>query len=484
MIIGVSRRLKPVLVSLVSIATLGGCSRTSHPEAVFLIVVDTLRPDRLSCYGFEGHATPNIDRLASMGILFSQTHSVASWTVPSMGSILTSLYPTQIGLTEQPSDGKSFDWRARRPQLNGTLSQDERTLAEVLQGAGFRTAGFVNQPGLTTRDGFVQGFRDWYYPVSADEIVLYEPAKPLQYRSWAPFVLESYRIDMGLIDEFDTWLASNSQEKPFAWIHLLTPHLPYNPAQEFRSARTPPDKTSTTRQTPDQIARDPVHLDRISKLYDAEVVAADHMVGKILDAIDEHVGFERSLIIFTSDHGEEFGEHGMVEHGHTLHREVVHVPLIVASPSLRGGRTVDAVVRTIDIFPTILETLGEDELAPAGLEGSSLVPCVSDNGSDRPVFSEAMLYGSTERSLLAGGYKLIYDEQDDSYRLFDVSEDPGESVDISEREPERLTQLRTAMTEVYEQLLTDRLARTGEAPRRAEEDEATLKALRALGYIH
>ena len=120
------------------------------PKGVFLIVVDTLRPDRLSCYGYEKHSTPHIDQLATTGVRFTRAQSVASWTLPSMGAMLTSRYPTQLGLVEHPADGRlKFAWRTKRRQLNYRLGPEPATLAERMRAIGYQTAAFVDQPALS-----------------------------------------------------------------------------------------------------------------------------------------------------------------------------------------------------------------------------------------------------------------------------------------------------------------------------------------------
>jgi arylsulfatase A-like enzyme len=218
-------------------------------------------------------------------------------------------------------------------------------------------------------------------------------------------------------------------------------------------------------------------------LYDGEVRAIDQLVGDILSAIEQQVGFERSLVVFTSDHGEALCEHGMFEHGHSLHREVTHIPLIVMSPGLPEGRTVSQYVRTIDILPTILDIVHENDSLLTVAQGKSLLPLITGELSNLPVFSEAMLYGGTERSLISGIHKLMYDQQEDRYALYDVAEDPGETLDLLSHEAPRGDKLVAALTDFYEALAADRLARIGGTPRPREVDERMLKALRALGYV-
>jgi arylsulfatase A-like enzyme len=437
-----------------------------RPDAVFLIVVDTLRPDRLSCYGYDAHATPNIDRLAAAGVRFTRAQSVASWTRPSVGAIITSRYATQLALVEKPAQpGKALAWRERREQRGRDVPRYARTVAEMLREAGFLTAAFVDQPGLNGRSGYRRGFVDWYYPVDPEEIRRYEPGENVR-QVW-PSTRHADRCDRALIRELHQWLARNGQERLFVWLHLLTPHRPYTPGPEY----APPAPAGGTPSK--------------SALYDGEVRAVDDMVGLVADAIEQYVGSKRSLIVFTSDHGEEFGEHGMEEHGHSLHREVIHVPLIIVSPALPAGQMVERRVRTIDILPTILELVGHSALAPAAVEGATLTPLNAAGGTSLSVYSEAMLYGSTERCLIEGAYKLMYDEQGEQWKLFDVNADPGETVDISSRLARRVESMRQRLVAFHTRLQRDFEASRRMHPADEQEQESLddLEALRALGYI-
>jgi len=440
---------------------------SSRPDAVFLIVVDTLRPDRLSCYGHTGHETPHIDRLAGMGVRFERAQSVASWTIPSMGSIMTSLYPTQLGLVEAPAPpDKRFKWRERRDQRAYSIPLAERTLAEIFQEEGFRTAAFVNQPGLIVGEGFSQGFTDWYYPDTPSSIRHRVPGISVEYKPWGPFLKMAAALDGKLVRELNGWLDRHADEKMFVWLHLLTPHRPYNPPAGYR---TSPRRRSSIES------------------YDGEVRYIDKLIGDVLASIETHVGPSRSLVVFTSDHGEAFGEHDMFEHGHTLHREVIHVPLILAADGLPSDRVVDSYVRTIDILPTILDIVGVGPGAPEDVRGSSILPIINGETADRPVFSEGMLYGSTERSLIANGHKLMYEEQDDRYALFDLSEDPDEERDVTELRTEPATDMREGLWEFYDDLALDYDSRRATAAEDStiadEEARRALDALRSLGYI-
>jgi arylsulfatase len=223
-----------------------------------------------------------------------------------MAAMLTALYPSQLGLVESPAlPGERFAWRERRGQEASTVPRYAQTLAQVLLGAGFKTAAFVNQPALNTMNGFERGFTDWYYPIGPDEIVSLDRSTKHVNQDWAPTLKVAERNDRMLAQKFDQWLGQHDpRDRMFVWLHLLTPHLPYTPNPKFMT-----DFTATQAPPSD------------SERYDAEVRAVDDIVGNIVQAIEKHVGLHRALIVFTADHGEAFGEHGMYEHGHTLHDE-------------------------------------------------------------------------------------------------------------------------------------------------------------------
>jgi arylsulfatase len=461
------RNWMPAMLLAAALAT--GCSKRG-PDAVFLVVVDTLRPDRLSCYGYDLYRTPSIDALAAAGVRFGNAESVASWTIPSMGAMMTSLYPTQLGLVEEPVPPDStLQWRQRRKQIAYTLDPGETTLSELMKEAGYRTAAFVNQPGINGDEGFVQGFDDWYYPYDVDTVKRLEPGEALVSKSWPEFLKNARVIDERLVAELDGWLARNRGERVFVWVHLLTPHRPYNP---------PPWTARRSSATRERFART-----GSSDAYDGEVIAADELVGKVVSLVDAAYGPEGSVVVFASDHGEAFGEHGMEEHGHSLHREVTHVPLIVRAPRAPAGVTVDAMVRTIDILPTILELVGAPERVPEDARGQSLVPLFAGTGRDRLVYAEGMLYGSTERSLLVDGMKLMVDVQVSGDLLYNEKYDPKELVDIAPARAARVDSLRAVLSSLHAELEEDYARRAGGRVITTEESERIQKAMKSLGYV-
>jgi arylsulfatase A-like enzyme len=448
----------------------GGCARRPDPasiHAVFLIVVDTLRPDRLSCYGYQGHRTPAIDGLARRGVRFERVQSAASWTIPSMGALLTSRYPTQLGLFENPpAQPRHWGPREHRPQFRHMPPRGVPTMAELLDDAGFHPAAFVNQPLLNREDGYLRGFAEWCYTVGEDSVVWHDPSTPIPSLELPPGT-DLGQADSLLVETFAAWLARKADLRPFVWLHLLKPHWPYAPQPRYL-----PEGATQDTLTPAEV------------FYLAEVRETDDLIARVLAAIDAKVGLDHSLVIFTSDHGEEFGDHGMYEHGHSLHREVVQVPLVIAGPGVPAGRVVQRDSRLIDLLPTMLALVGASDKLPRGAEGVSLVPFDERAGAP-PVYQEGMFYGSTERSLTVGNLKVMFDEQGEPpYRLFDIKADPDEYNDLGAREKEQLTRMRTALVDFHKRLATDFETLVGlDSLKRDPETQRVLRAMRALGYV-
>jgi arylsulfatase A-like enzyme len=291
------------------------------------------------------------------------------------------------------------------------------------------------------------------------------PDDLLHHRAWGDFLKHATASDRALIGACDTWLAEQADGKVFVWLHLLTPHMPYMPATGHGVAADETDK---------------------SALYDGEVRLTDDLVGEVLASVERHLGWERTLVVLTSDHGEAFGEHGSWEHGQSLHREVVHVPLVLAAPGVPGGITVPTRVRLLDVMPTILDVAGVPH-DPAALQGASLVPLLAGEGQDRTVFCEGMLYGETERSLIRDDRKLMQDALADAHLLYDPAADPGERQDLATREPQRALAMLAELEEVHRLLDEDRQRRLaaaapGDTVVTPAERERVREALESLGY--
>lgn len=440
-----------------------GCSRRA-PQSVFLIVVDTLRPDRLSCYGRRVYKTPSIDSLAVEGVRFTRAYAASGWAVPSVGAMMTSLYPTQLGLVETPAGpNQAFGPRDARDQRAYTLAPAERTLAEMMGNAGFVTAAFVNQPALNANTGFAQGFDEYYYPPAPDAVVRLDASAPREVTDATPLFERAREADALLIDEFSAWLDRNADKRSFAWIHLLAPHAPYTPPP-WTARRSSANRGGSL---------------SASDAYDGEVILADEMVGRIVDLIDANTGDGRSVVIVASSNGEEFGDGAAPGHGHSLRNELTWVPLIVRAPGAPAGTKVSATVRNIDIAPTVLDLAGASQQLPADVQGESLVPLFTSGGDHREVYTEGVMFGGTQRTLMVEGQHLLYDEDNDRHTLFDTFYDPEETVELSATKPALADSLRSALDALYRELVED-YSRRSEGRAAPDQEAARFKKAMSL----
>jgi arylsulfatase A-like enzyme/Tfp pilus assembly protein PilF len=389
---------------------------------VVFITVDTLRADRLPCYGYKALQTPAIDRLARDGILFERTVAPAPMTLPSHCSIFTGAYPAYTGVHDQ---------------AGFTLKPDQVTLAEVLKSAGYETAAFVGASILNSRTGLAQGF-DLYSDLSGRQ--------------------ESERRGDQVIEEAVRWLGSPGRRNFFAWIHLFDPHAPYRPPEPFRGAY---------RDNP----------------YDGEIAFVDSVIGTLIRALVASGRYEDAIIVFTSDHGESLGEHGEKTHGLFLYDSTLRVPLIVKAPNLRGkSAIVREQVRAIDIAPTLLYLLSLPK--PATMQGSELVSLIERRSQGPPLLAYSETYYPYYH-LRWSPLVAVRDERYSYIRaprpeLYDRQSDPQESHDIAGAGPAIAAEMDRKAREY------DRLSAPGSgagAPATDKVERATLERLRSLGYL-
>lgn len=332
---------------------------------VLVIVVDTLRADHLSSYGYERATSAHIDLLAEQGVLFENAFATSSWTPPSHASLLTGRYVHEHNADTEPLD-------ARYP-----------TIGEVLQERGYRTAAFSGNFETFNRSlGFGRGFHrfeDYYYSI-----------KNLAVNSVYGRVIEFYLLHriFGLEHKFDRKWASEvngsllrwidrDREKPFfAFLNYYDVHAPYIPPQPFRgmfSELENPGGIINTDWGMDHIyvPMTPEQLQGEIDAYDGAIAYVDYHIGQLLSELQKRQLLGNTLVVITSDHGESFGEHGLLEHHNSLYREVIHVPLIVWWPGhLPAGKRIDLPVSNAALPATLLDLL--DESATTLFPGPSL----------------------------------------------------------------------------------------------------------------
>ena len=401
----------------------GGEVAVPQGTPVILISVDTLRADRLPFYGFEGVETPALSALRRDAILYERAYAVTPLTFPSHATLLSGVLPVVHGVRDNV--GYVLD--------KGRIEKGELPyLPRLLQQAGYATGGAVSSFVLQRKTGISTGF-DFY-----EDGVELRPTTGLggQQRPGQ----ETLKLALD-------WLRSSAGKPFFFFFHIYEPHTPYAPPEPFAS--------------------------RYADQYVGEVAAADAIVGELLDELKRLEVYDQALVVFLSDHGEGLGDHGEAEHGVLLHREAIHVPLLLKLPKgQRGGSTVAKPAALIDVAPTVLSLLGLER--PAPLAGVSLVGLMDEGAPERRIYSETFYprlhFGWSELfSLIDARHHYIEGPDPD---LFDLIADPAEKTDILEQERRVYADLRKELAGFSREL----------APPGAV-DEETRQAMAALGYI-
>lgn len=388
---------------------------------VLVITLDTMRADRLGCYGYGDAQTPTLDALAARGVLFEQAFCQVPHTLPSHCTILTGLNPPTHGV-----------------HVNGNqaLSPQVETLAETMKSAGYRTGAFIAAWVVDAVFGLDQGF-DLYADLASRGV----EASPLA----------ELPGDM-VVDAALSWLDATAGAPFFAWVHLFDPHAPYRPPPPY-----------------DEQFDDP---------YDGEVAFADAQVARLVEWLNDHGQFEKTIILVVGDHGEAFNEHGEPGHGFFLYNTTMQVPLIIACPEvLTTPRRIKAVARSVDVTPTLLDLAGLQ--ATGTYDGQSLTSfCRTGEGPALVSFGEneylnrsfgwAPLYSLTDAhwKYIAAPTPELYDRANDPEEANNLAADRRETAALL---VEVLAGLMTAMERI-------------DAPA-APMDDAARRKLESLGYL-
>jgi arylsulfatase A-like enzyme len=409
-----THRLAQRLCLVTLIVSSFGCSKSaSERPNVILISLDTLRADRLSCYGHDRETSPRLDAFAREGVLCEKTVSTSSWTLPSHWSMLTGLPVSVHGVCDEQL------WNRRPAEGELALPSRGRFLAEELSDAGYDTAGFYSWIYLEEKFGLGPGF-DTYerlglfgyeHPsikAQADAARLLEDPAEQAAVGRALQAEHPELFDIGrptapeVVDRSLEWLraevAEDDGQPLFLFMHLFDAHDPYTPPAPFNERfdaeyEGPIDGREITGEKSlvhkDMLERD---LEHLLALYDGGVSWVDSEVGRVLDALDDLGLSEDTLVIITSDHGEEFFEHGRKTHRKQLHRESVHVPLMMRWPGgLPEGVRIKGGTGIVDIVPTILSAVGLP--APAASPGVDLAQLARDGDrSEGTYLTELLLF--------------------------------------------------------------------------------------------
>jgi len=391
------------------------CSQSATPQAAFagrnvvMIVMDTTRFDHLGLYGYPKDTTPFLDSLADDAVVFDKAYSGSSWTAPATASMFTSVYPDQHGVVS----GYFFYQRANEkdPELHLNQLPDRiETLPEMMKAAGYRTFCLADNQNICERVGFSRGF---------DRFSSY-----------------SYRGGAELTDEVLGWKDEllDADSPYFLYMQYMDPHKPYHAQEPYYDVEGTVAKGFL----------------KPAARYDSELRYTDELLRRLFDELE--IG-PNTLVIVTSDHGEEFGDHGQTGHDQGLHEELVHVPFFVVGRDAAGkldfepGR-VSRHVSTLDVMPTLRELL--DQPAAEFAEGLSVADALWGErtepvGGERPVFSHraSEMMGKKREfySVNMGPWQLILNPETGARQLFNVDKDPGTQKDLAKVRPHVLERL-------------------------------------------
>lgn len=474
-----TRRTPLGLVGALLLAAVAcGPRGAAPPPNVLLLVLDTARADAFSSLGGRTDATPVFDGVAREGVLFTRARSTSAWTLPSHGSLFTGLYPSRHGAHHE----------------SHRLAPEHVTLAEALA-ATHDAAGFSENPHIGIAKGFAQGFA-----------LFEETWRTRRSRGEVPPTVERVLAWLGSRDAGSG--SGDGNGRPFLlFVNLMDPHLPYVPpesvARPFLPASLDGPTVERLRSVSEREARrfmtgelrlTDADLTGLRALYDAEVSFADARAGRILDALRNRGELDRTVVAIVADHGENVGEHGLMEHQLCLYETLLRVPLAIRFPRLvPAGQRRDDPVQLVDLMPTLLAAVGVPLEAWPRMEGRNLLR--RNVATDRPVYAEYMRplrqrarfeaaspgfdfdrFDRRLRSIQVGNVKLIASDRGE-LELYDLAGDPRERVNLAAERPEIVARLQQELA---------RWVRAGDtAPLQSEPalDPETVQALRELGYV-
>jgi len=413
---------RPDNVALWSTPMIVAPPRGSHRPNVVLYVIDALRADHLGCYGYPKRTSPFIDSLAKTGVLFRRAYSPASWTKPSVATLLTSLYPETHRLGAR--------------NYADPLPDSVTTLPEYLRRNGYITAQFSANPLSSTLSNLDKGF-DYVFTPNSFQISNRE-------------IKQNKIHSDDLTDKILPWIEAHSRARFFLHVHSVDPHPPFLRAE-----------------MPSPVAGSGSGGDR----YDAAVYFNDRQLQRLYSKLDELGLAQNTLLIVTADHGQAFGEHGQVGHGRSVYEEEVRIPLIMVHPGRLRPRVVDHPVHLVDIMPTVLAHCSV-EAAPTRLQGRNILTGPQESLKDRRIFVSRFVYeldvfrgdfaNNPSYAVVEGDWKLVVSEQEGRaeprLELYDLAADPLERKDLSQKESRRVERLRAALREFLSRQREERLA--------------------------
>ena len=436
----------------------GTGSAPDKPD-IILITIDALRADHLGTYGYWRPTSPSIDAFAREAVVVQDAVSQAPYTKASIASLFTGLFPTahKAFTTSRPFDKTMTGHVSGALPSTDVLSPRLKTLAECLTDAGYQTIGINTNPFLIADFGFGRGFAQYEFLTGGDVQV-----------ATASSVTSKALVQIDARD----------QRRPlFLWLHLMEPHSPYTPPDRFRRVFPPesPPWTVPAETIPAWIRVDnSTDANFYAALYDAEIRSADEALGTFFDGLKQRKLWDRSVVIVTADHGEEFYDHGGFEHNRTLYDEMLHVPLIVKAPGLAPRRLQEQIAE-VDLLPTLVARAGGS--VPAGLSGADVWSVLSgQRHAERYAYAELV---GERYALRTREWKLI-STLHGSHELYNLTTDPHERQSLVVEDTSRTAEMRDVLTKI--------LATAVQAGSRFQGTFApipprVLERLKSLGYV-
>ena len=437
---------------------------------IVLITIDALRADHLSCYGYNRNTSPNIDKIAEKGIIFKNATATSSWTAPSMASLFTSVYPVNHGVIH----GLGYKKAGYRQEV---FSDKLTTLAEILKAHGYTTIGIASNLHLSEKLRFARGF-DFF------RCLPFVPADSVN----------------GIICRWEDEIKKYG--KCFLWIHYIDPHYPYSPREPWINHYLSEESMLQISNLSDMSTRDLIIFynklkednQELSKQtmtmlkknllarYDSEINYVDSYIGELIQIFDQD---DNTIIIITSDHGEEFFEYDYVGHGNNLHHETTHIPLIIKLPSSYKKGIVEKNISLVDVMPAILHTL--NITAPDQTLGQSfwekkgplfwLKKMLLRKESSEYKFAELDNW-YTLKSIITPEWKYIYDYKDNTEQLYNIKSDPMELNNLADKKAKQCNKLREQLFKWVSD--SKKYSTTKQSLKLSPEEKEKLKE---LGYI-
>jgi arylsulfatase A-like enzyme len=444
-------RLRPLALGLAALA-LASCApeRPRPPRGILVLLVDAMRADRLGLAGSPVDATPSLDALGPESVVFRNAFAQATWTRPSVPTLLSGLYPSEHGLTDFVASGNRVEGRVLAPAVT--------TLAEGMQAAGYRTAMVGYQAQLSPRFGMDQGF---------------------------DFFNNNTMGGAKIRNRFLGWLDEAPDQPFFAYLHFLDIHWPYCPPAETYGKLGPEGAIrlcESWRHLREEIRAGRVTFDdaeqrALAARYAEELLALDGELGALFAALRERGVWDDVLVVVTSDHGEELAERGGIEHGHTMYDELMRVPFLWRLPpawQVAGGRTDDTLVEIRALLPTLFDLVGQP--VPPEVTAPSLLPWVLGRPPAEPPFRYVAAESNGIFAVRTERWKLVLTPAEKRTELYDLAADPGERTDLAGARP---AELATLQRDLRRWLKGMRPAGGGTTAL----DDETAAELRSLGYL-